>query len=133
MMIDDVARTVAFYRDVLGFDVVMTASGHDEAPAWALLKRDGVELLFQSRDGVETLLEALLPPAPPAAPPRRRSTLTIYVDVDDVERCYRQVAPSCVVRELHDAGRGTREFSVRDCNGFILTFAGRPAFVRRAA
>ena len=126
MLIDDVGRTVAFYRDVLGFEVVMTAPADAPAgePAWALLKRGHVELLFQTRDSVA----GLLPPPHP-----RRSTLTIYVDLADVEAFYRRLAPHVALeQDLHDAG-DMRAFSLRDCNGFVLTFAGPRPAARRAA
>lgn len=63
----DFARSVAFYRDVLGFDVEATFPEHD--PTFALLLRDGVGLQIGG----------------PAAVKRddERPTVTLYLDVED--------------------------------------------------
>lgn len=123
MMIDDVSRTVAFYRDVLGFEVEGIGLG-SEGPAWVLVKRDGAELLFQARDSMAAFLPIHSPPP---------GTLTIFVAVADVESYHRLVAARVeVVRELQDVA-GRREFTIRDCNGFLLTFAESLAPLRRAA
>ena len=60
MVIEDVGRAVDFYRDVLGFEVVWMVH-EDGAPAWALVQREDIELLFQRRGDL-----ALLLPASPA-------------------------------------------------------------------
>lgn len=115
-MVEDVSRTVDFYRDVLGFEVVM--AGPRRRPLqWALLKRGETELMFQARHG----LHEALPGLPPAAGPH---AVTFYIGVPDVEAFFAQVqARVQVVRPLHDTPYGTREFSIEDCNGFVLTFA----------
>lgn len=126
VMIEDVARTAAFYRDVLGFEIVQ----QDPAPAnpeWVLLRRGAVELMFQARASMAGLF-----PLPAPAPGAGR--LTIYVDLADVASFYREVAGrAAIVCDLHDTPRGTREFSLRDCNGFTLTFAEPLPAARRAA
>ncbi len=42
-IVDDVAEAMTFYRDLLGFEVVM-----DPAPGFAALSRDGVKLLLNA-------------------------------------------------------------------------------------
>jgi uncharacterized glyoxalase superfamily protein PhnB len=126
MMVEDVGRTIAFYCGVLGFEVVTTAPG-PEAPAWALLKRGRAELMFQAQESLAGLL-------PPGLRFPRPLALTICVDVDDVEALYRQVAAAVpVVHVLADTAWGTREFSIRDCNGFVVTFAEALPAARQAA
>ena len=116
MLVDDVAHTVAFYCDVLGFELVMQQVA-GAAPSWALLKRGDLEVMFQARCG--------LPGAALPALGRRRSPITLYLDVPDVEVLYERLPPAvCVVQALHTTRDGRPEFSIEDCNGFILTFAG---------
>jgi catechol 2,3-dioxygenase-like lactoylglutathione lyase family enzyme len=45
----DMPRSVAFYRDVLGFEVVTTSPprGRDDFD-WGLLRRDGIELMLNT-------------------------------------------------------------------------------------
>jgi uncharacterized glyoxalase superfamily protein PhnB len=59
------------------------------------------------------------------AAPRREVDLYTYVDdVDDVRR--RIDGKADIVEDLHDTFYGMREFIIRDCNGFWITF-GQPA------
>lgn len=43
----DMPRSITFYRDILGFEVVST-SAPGEHFDWALLRRDGVELMLNT-------------------------------------------------------------------------------------
>jgi uncharacterized glyoxalase superfamily protein PhnB len=50
--------------------------------------------------------------------------LTLYIDLEGVEALYEEVRRNAsVVKDLHDTFYGTQEFSIEDCNGYILTFA----------
>lgn len=47
-----------------------------------------------------------------------------YIDIHGVEALYEQVRSQVtVVQAPHTTFYGTREFTIQDCNGFILTFA----------
>lgn len=121
MMVEDVNQTVDFYRDMLGFKLVMTVPERGRFD-WALVQRDGVEIMFQTRASlsrdVPLLQDRLLGGA-----------LTFYLDVQGVEALYEQIRNRVeIIQDLHTTFYSTREFAVQDCNGFILTFAetGQP-------
>src|SRR5438034_7751378 len=65
--IADFNCSVAFYRDVLGFEVLSTFP--EENPSFALLSRDGVGLQIGGIDAAKA----------PASPP----SVTLYFDVRD--------------------------------------------------
>lgn len=120
MMVENVDETVSFYRDVLGFDLVMIVP--EQAPfTWALMKRDDVEVMFQTRASLTEEVPFFKPffkERPLGGAP------AFYIDVDGVESLYERVCPQVtVVKDLHTTLYGTREFAMRDCNGFLLTFA----------
>jgi catechol 2,3-dioxygenase-like lactoylglutathione lyase family enzyme len=48
LIVRDLARAVAFYRDRLGFDVRFQAP--DSAPFFAIIGRDGVQLMLKVID-----------------------------------------------------------------------------------
>src|SRR5262249_51925788 len=51
LVVSDLARSVAFYRDLLGFSVTVTVP--DKAPyVFALLQRDGLDLFLNDAAGV---------------------------------------------------------------------------------
>ena len=116
MMVENVAETVAFYRDVLGFTLEMTVP---EAPpyTWALMRRGDVEVMFQER-------ASLAEDMPLFKGLSIGGALTLYFDVQGVERLFDAVCKRVqIVRDLHTTFYGTREFAIQDCNGFVLTFA----------
>lgn len=116
MMVDNVDETVDFYRNVLGFDLVMTVPENGPFD-WALMKRGTVEVMFQTR---ASLTEAL----PLFKERPLGGALTFYIDMRGVEALYEQVRSQVtVVQDLQTTFYGTREFAIEDCNGFILTFA----------
>jgi hypothetical protein len=55
-----------------------------------------------------------------------RRDVDLYITVSDVEEAFARVTPLAeLVEGLHDTEYGMREFIVRDCNRFWLTF-GQP-------
>lgn len=116
LMVEDVARTLNFYREVLGFEVVMTLP--EQAPFdFAIMKRDGVELMFQSRTSLSENVPAL------AGIPIGASQ-TLYIEVTGLDALYPQLRDRVeIVVDLHTTFYGTQEFYFRDLNGYILSFS----------
>ena len=101
----DFARSVAFYRDVLGF--IVDATFPDEAPQFALLSRDGVGLQIGGPAGIKTDAE--------------RSTMTLYLDVDDARAMHAALKDKVSVEwgpQVYFYQR--REFAVRDPDGHLI-------------
>lgn len=116
MMVENVNETVDFYREVLGFNLVMTVPDSG-AFDWALVKREEVEVMFQARASLTE--EVPLFKDKPVG-----GALTFFIRMQGVEDLYRQIHPKVnVVQDLHTTFYGTREFAIQDCNGFVLTFA----------
>lgn len=116
MMVEDVNETITFYRDILGFDLVMTVpdSGRFD---WALVRRGEVEVMFQTR---ASLAEDL----PQFKERPIGGALTLYIDMQDIDALYEHVHGRVdVVKDLETTFHGTREFTIQDPNGFALTFA----------
>ncbi len=117
-----VDRSVAFYRDVLGFTVVTTVP--DQAPfVFVLLQRDDVHLYVNDR--AATAKDGPEPPAMTAVVVGRSGvSLFIHVQgIDDLWESVRAKAP--VVMPLVTQWYGMTEFTVADPDGYIVTFAER--------
>lgn len=110
----DLAATVAYYRDTLGFACVGT--WHDP-PVYAIVARDGQHIHFRCAP-------------PPAAQPNQLvdELLDAYVHVIDADALYAEYASRGVVfiRHLGDMPWRSREFVVQDCDGRLLAF-GAPS------
>lgn len=115
-MVEDVSRTLAFYQDILGFDAVMTLP--ETAPFdFAIVQRDGVELMFQSRKSLSENVPAL-------AGSVIGASQTLYIEVTGLTDLYEQLQDKVeIVAHLHTTFYSTREVYFRDINGYILSFS----------
>jgi catechol 2,3-dioxygenase-like lactoylglutathione lyase family enzyme len=103
--IADFARSVAFYRDVIGFEVL--ALFPEDSPTFALLAKDGVGLQIGGPDAGK---------AQDAAP-----TVTLYFDVADATGVYEQLKNKVTVEwgpEVYFYHR--REFAFHDPDGHLI-------------
>jgi uncharacterized glyoxalase superfamily protein PhnB len=116
VMVEDVERTLSFYKDTLSFTVLATVPEH--APFdWAMINRDDVTLMLQSRASLGGEVSAL-------ADMPIGGSLTFYTDVTNVPVWYERLKDQVeIVQELHTTFYNTREFAFRDCNGYILAFS----------
>ena len=122
LVVTDVARSLAFYRDVLGFSLVTTVP--DAAPfAFAWMKRDGVNVFLNS---VETIrahdAELAARPIPGAA------GLFIVIEAETIAGgvdalCAAIGARARVRMPLTDQFYGMREFTIEDLDGYVIIFA----------
>ena len=112
----DVARSLAFYCDRLGFRLIHTEP--ERNPFFAMLARDHTQLFLKSQDGVV-----------PTPNPGRHKSLKwdAYVFTPDPDALAREFAGRGVsFREsLRDTNEGLRGFEVADPDGYVLFF-GRP-------
>ena len=116
LMVENVARTLAFYRDTLGFEIVTTLP-EQEPFDFAIVQRDGVELMFQSRPSLSENVPALTG-SPIGA------SQTFYIDVTGIRDLYESLREKVeIVVDFHTTFYGTQEFYFRDINGYILSFS----------
>jgi catechol 2,3-dioxygenase-like lactoylglutathione lyase family enzyme len=118
LIVRDIARSTAFYRDVLGFTVKQTVP--DEAPfVFVWLERDGVPVFLNAT-------HAVVEDYPDAGSRPAGGTATMFFIVSEVDALHAAVAPQApVVMPLKTQFYGMREFAVTDPDGHILTFAER--------
>lgn len=117
LMVEDVNRTIDFYETVLGFRRLATVP-ETGALNWAMLQRDDVTIMFQSRASLGEEVPALKD-VPIGA------SQTFYIEVSGVHALYEQLRGKVeIVADLHATFYGTHEFYFRDCNGYILSFSG---------
>jgi uncharacterized glyoxalase superfamily protein PhnB len=118
LLVQDIDRSAAFYRDVLGFTVKQTVP--DAAPfVFVWLERDGVPVFLNDPKAVEKDF-------PDARRREPGGTATLFFTVTDVDALHAHVAAKAkVIMPLVTQFYGMREFAVEDPDGHILTFAER--------
>ncbi len=83
LLVDDVAATLAFYRDVLGFTV-----GYSDETHYADLETGGVTIALFRRDAMEQAIGAQAAPQSQAG----REQVSLIFAVEQVDATYRDLA-----------------------------------------
>ena len=118
LMVEDVQHAIAFYRDVLGFEVAATAPDAD-APVWAMVRSGEVSVMLEARSSIEEGM-------PQLAGKSAGGTLSLYMDVDDADALHAAIHDRVrIVKEPHLTFYGAREFYILDQDGYILGFASQ--------
>lgn len=117
LMVEDVEASAAWYTELLGFTVDAGVPGDDGALNFAILHRDGIQLMLQRRASLEADVPTLKD-VPIGA------SQTFFITVDEVDGLYAPLADRVeTVVALHNTWYGTREVYFRDLNGYILCFS----------
>lgn len=118
LLVRDIAKSTAFYRDVLGFTMGDTVP--DKEPfVFVWMKRDEVSVFLND-------IKAAAHDYPPAAQMAPGGTAALFFIVTDVDGYHARVAPHAnVIMPLKTQFYGMREFAVTDPDGHIITFAER--------
>lgn len=116
VMVEDVNKTLEFYREVLDFEVLATVPESGQLD-WAMVKNGDTELMFQSRANLTAELPAFTH-RPIIA------SMTFYIGVENVDVWYAKLkAHQTIVQDMHTTFYGAKEFGFLDCNGYVLVFS----------
>ena len=120
LMADNMDRTIAFYRDLLGFQLYEVAP--DQSPyTWAVLRCDGVDLSIEARSSFLEEKEWVFLEGAPLG-----GTIVLYIEIEGIDELYQRIRNQVdVVSPLAAQPYGMREFTLRDCNGYVLAFGER--------
>jgi uncharacterized glyoxalase superfamily protein PhnB len=127
-LVENVAKTVAYYHDKLGFRIKMALEidsnsieqrlNDSKEYSYSVVQRGDINLMFVEdstfrEDIWNTELKY------PAA------SVLFYIDVDQVDKIYLEFQAKGVeiVKELTTTWTGRREFYIQDCNGYRLAFS----------
>jgi catechol 2,3-dioxygenase-like lactoylglutathione lyase family enzyme len=118
LIVRDVARSTAFYRDVLGFTVHQTVP--DAPPhVFVWLTRGDVTVFLNDPAAVAKDIPSLGMPA-------FGGTGTLFIVLEGVDALHAQIAGQVpVVMSLRTQFYGMREFAIHDPDGHLITFAER--------
>lgn len=115
-MTDHMDEVLDFYVNILGFTKLMGFP--EQAPhSWAMLQRDEITLMFQSRASLAAEL-----PVFENAP--TDGNLSLYIKVVDIKSWLEQIGPKVkLVKPLTTTFYGANEFVFADPEGRIISFA----------
>jgi uncharacterized glyoxalase superfamily protein PhnB len=110
----DMRQTISFY-EFLGFEIIDSVAGEKE-PIFVLMKSGGVHIMFQSFESIGNDL--------PAIARTDGGSLLLYIKIKGVRPFFEKIKNTVtVLRGLEKTFYGATEFSLVDCNNYMLTFA----------
>ncbi|MDB5155416.1 MAG: glyoxalase [Mucilaginibacter sp.] len=111
----DMKATVAFYQS-LGFKISMSVPETGDELVWAMMVNGSVTMMFQT---YESLADDL-----PEISRQDGGSLLLYINLKDIRGFFEQVKDKVtVLKGLETTFYGATEFSIKDNNGYVLTFA----------
>jgi glyoxylase I family protein len=117
----DVPTSVAFYRDVLGFEIINTSKPFTDAKddfGWAMLRLNGVELMLNN-----AYENNVRPPKPDQARIAAHGDTVIYFSCRDVDKAYAALRECGIAaKEPTIAYYGMKQLSVSDPDGYSICF-----------
>jgi uncharacterized glyoxalase superfamily protein PhnB len=119
LFVRDVAASMQYYSDVLGFTRGQTVP--EAAPyVFGIVTHGPVEIFFNDQ-------KAVAAEHPELASQPIGGALTLYIEVDDVDALFQKVQKhgARINMPLTDQFYGMREFGMVDPEGWMLTFAQR--------
>ena len=116
LVVSDVERSVAFYRDLLGFTVAVTVPA--QVPyVFALVRSGPVEIFLNAP-------EAAYAEYPVFDGRSIGGTFTMFLEVSDIARVHADLKDRVtVVMPLEKKWYGVTEFAIVDPDGYVITFA----------
>lgn len=116
LIVHDVNQTVNFYSNVLGFELKMSVpeTGRYE---WAMMSEGDALIMFQEA-------ASLKKEYPEFDDTTVGGGATLYIKVDDVDGLLEKINHKAeIIKEKHVTFYGSKEFAIKDNNGYILVFA----------
>lgn len=118
IFVDQVEPCLPFWTERLGFEKVAEVPGPDGKPQFAMLVRDGIEVMYQTWASLEAELGA-------SSKTGRGHSITLFIEVSSLDQVDKAMAGIARVVERHKTFYGMEEFTVRDPAGALVTFAMR--------
>ena len=113
LIVDAIEPCLAFWTDRLGFAKLVEVSEGSRL-GFVILAKDGVEVMYQSRDSVRSDVPALAD-APAGS--------SLYIEVSDIEAVERAVQGVEIVVPRRQTFYGADEIGVREPGGNVVMFA----------
>ena len=116
VIVDDVNAAVEYYTATLGFNLI-TSVPESGKYNWAMVMRDGVTLMFQSLHSIQEDMPSLKIQS-------KGSLGTFFIRMTGIDDLYQSVKDKATIAvDMRTTFYGMKEFTIKDLNGYFLTFA----------
>jgi uncharacterized glyoxalase superfamily protein PhnB len=114
LFVEEVEPCVTFWMDRLGFEKTVEAPEGNKL-GFAILQKGNVELMYRSYVSADK--------DSAATSQARIGPTFLYVEVENLNEIIRAIKGAEVVAPVRETFHGTREISIKDPGGHIVTFA----------
>jgi uncharacterized glyoxalase superfamily protein PhnB len=116
---EEIESCIEFWTQHMGFTKTVEVP-EGEKLGFAMLEKDGLELMYQSYASVEK-------DNPATAEAVKKGPAFLYIDVDDLERALAAVGNAEIVMPVRSTFYGSKEFGIKDPVGHYMIFAQQGA------
>jgi uncharacterized glyoxalase superfamily protein PhnB len=115
IFVNDMKATIAFYK-VLGFKITMSVPEDGDDFVWVNMVNGSVTLMFQTFESLGSEL--------PEISRTDGGSLLLYINLKNIKQFFEEIKGNVtVLKGLETTFYGATEFSIKDNNGYVLTFA----------
>ena len=115
IFVNDMKETIAFYKGI-GFNITMSVPEEGDELVWAMMANGSVTMMFQT---FESLADEL-----PEISRTDGGSLLLYINLKNIKQFFEDIKDKVtVLKGLETTFYGATEFSIKDNNGYVLTFA----------
>lgn len=115
LVVEAIEPCLPFWTERLGFQLVASVP-HGDTLGFAMLVRDGAQVMYQSVASMEEDLQA-------RGQEREQWRSLLYIDVDDIQSLLPKLAGCEVYAPLRKTFYGATEIFVREPGGSVVGFA----------
>ena len=116
LIVDQVEPCLGFWTERFGFALENKVPGPDGKLVFASVKKDGIEVMYQTRTSVAADL-------PDAAKDLHGHSTALFITVDDLDAVEQALAGAPVLKPRHKTFYGSTEIYVREPGGNTVGFA----------
>lgn len=113
LFVDSIEPCLPFWVDQLGFGVAVTVP-EGEKLGFAIIAKDGIEIMYQTYDSVAKDMPALA---------NMRSSVALYLHVENLEAVIERLGQAEIVAPRRQTFYGADEIFVRTYGGHVVGFA----------
>lgn len=105
----DMAGTIHFYKEILGFEITGSFEVGDKT-VWCEFRRDNAVLAYSLPNAVINYPALML-------------SGSLYINVESVDEFWAVLKDKCeIVYGIENFKYGMREFAIKDNNGYVINF-----------
>lgn len=116
LIVDAVEPCIRFWADRFGFTVENQVPGPDGRLVFASVRRDAIEIMYQTK-------ESVVADSPAQAPDLVGHSIALFLTVPELSAIEAAIGDAPIVKPRHETFYGSTELYVREPGGNVVGFA----------